>query len=138
MFQRVRFPMGALEKNSTSYDGTSEDRNDGLNRRALISGAAMLPVLPSFLLGNTHSAAAQQASSGLSFAVYGNSRPMMYLPYKDGHPDLVRLFVEMFGLVMPEKVAEAVVKRDVKMIFDPVTKELSQVVMPFMSSAARS
>ena len=34
---------------------------------------------------------------------------MMYLPYKDGHPDLVRLFAEMFGLVMPERVAEEVV-----------------------------
>jgi hypothetical protein len=114
MFQHVTFPMGALEKNSTSCDGTSEDRNDGLNRRALISGAAMLPVLPSFLLGNARSAAAQQVSSGLSFVVYGDSRPMMYLPYKDGRPDLVKLFVEMFGLVMPEKVAEAVVARDVK------------------------
>jgi hypothetical protein len=57
------------------------------------------------------------------------------LPYKDGHPDLVRLFVEMFGLVMPEKVAEEVVKRDVKMIFDPVTKELVQVIMPFMTKS---
>jgi len=58
---------------------------------------------------------------------------MMYLPVKDDRPDLAGLFVEMFGLVMPEKVAEAVVKRDVKMIFDPATKELRQVVMPFMS-----
>ena len=58
---------------------------------------------------------------------------MMYLPYKEGQPDLTKLFVEMFGLVMPEKVAEAVVKRDVKMIFDPVTKELIQIVMPFMT-----
>jgi hypothetical protein len=38
---------------------------------------------------------------------------MMYLPYKDGRPDLVKLFVEMFGLVMPQRVAEAVMKRDV-------------------------
>ena len=58
---------------------------------------------------------------------------MMYLPYKDGQPELNKLFVEMFGLVMPERVAEAVVKRDVKMIFDPVTKELIKVVMPFES-----
>ena len=34
---------------------------------------------------------------------------------------------------MPEKVAEAVVARDVKMIFDPTTKEVVQVEMPFMS-----
>ena len=34
---------------------------------------------------------------------------------------------------MPEQVAEEVVKRDVKLIFDPDTKELIQVVMPFMT-----
>jgi hypothetical protein len=33
----------------------------------------------------------------------------MYLPVKEGRTDLAGLFVEMFGLVMPEKVAEAVV-----------------------------
>src|SRR5215475_13689669 len=88
------------------------DRKDGLNRRALLSGAAILPALPSFVLGSAPSAAAQQASSGLSFAVCGDSRPMMYLPYKDGRPDLVKLFVEMFGLVMPQRVAEEVVKRE--------------------------
>jgi hypothetical protein len=58
---------------------------------------------------------------------------MMYLPYKEGQPDLNKLFVEMFGLVLPEKVAEEVVKRDVKTIFDPVTKELIKVIMPFAS-----
>ena len=44
----------------------------------------------------------------------------------------------MFGLVMPEKVAEEVVKKDVKLTFDPVTKELIQVVMPFDDQDARS
>ena len=34
---------------------------------------------------------------------------------------------------MPGKIAEAVVKRDVKTIFDPVTKELIKVIMPFES-----
>src|SRR5246127_3631011 len=106
-------------------------RTGGLNRRGLLSGLAMLPVLSPLLAGKK--AAAQQANSGFSFAACGDSRPMMYLPVKDGHPDLVGLFVEMFGLVMPEKVAEEVVKRYVKLIFDPTTKELSQVVMPFMS-----
>src|SRR5262245_40338339 len=60
---------------------------------------------------------------------------MMYLPFKEGDSDLNRLFVEMFGLVMPDKIAEAVVKRDVKVIFDPVTKELVQIVMPFASKS---
>ena len=109
----------------------SAHRKGRLTRRRLLSGLAMLPVLPPLLSGTN--AAAQQASSGFSFAVCGDSRPMMYLPVKEGRPDLVGLFVEMFGLVMPDKVAEEVVKRDVKMIFDPTTNELSQVVMPFMS-----
>lgn len=73
------------------------------------------------------------ADSAFSFAAYGDSRPMMYLPSKDGKPEFVKLFVEMFGPVMPVKVAEEVVKRDVKMIFDPVTKELIKVIMPFES-----
>src|SRR5262245_47317859 len=114
MSRHMTFLPAALDKDSTSHDATSPDRKRGLDRRALLSGAAMLPALPSFLLANTQSAAAQQANSGLSFAVYGDSRPMMYLPSKDGRPDLTQLFVEMFGLVMPEKVAEEVVKRDVK------------------------
>src|SRR6185312_1841719 len=91
----------------------------------------MLPVVSSLVA--VKNAAAQQTNSGFSFLVCGDSRPMMYLPVKEGRTDLVELFVEMFGLVMPEKVAEAVVKRDVKMVFDPVTRELRQVVMPFMS-----
>ena len=77
--------------------------------------------------------AAKKPAPGFSFVAVGDSRPMMYLPPKGGKPDLVKLFVEMFGLVMPEKVAEEVVKKDVKMIFDPVTKELIQIVMPFMT-----
>jgi hypothetical protein len=102
----------------------------GISRRVLLSTLALLPAFP------PSAAMAQQApSAAFSFAVYGDSRPMMYLPYKKGQPELNQLFVEMFGLVMPEKVAEAVVKRDVKMIFDPVTKELVKVVMPFESKS---
>ena len=41
--------------------------------------------------------------------------------------------VDMFELVLPEKVAEAVVRRDVKLTYDPATKELVQFVMPFMT-----
>jgi len=39
----------------------------------------------------------------------------------------------MFELVMPEKIAEEVVQKNVKLIYDPATKELVQVVIPFMS-----
>jgi len=73
---------------------------------------------------------AAQAARGFSFVALGDSRPMMYLPYKEGQPETHKLFMEMFGLVMPEKVAEAVVKRDVKLNFDPVTKDLFRSTCP--------
>ena len=105
----------------------------GIDRRTLVSGVAAISA--GRALTTAAQAQTKATSPGLSFAVCGDSRPMMYLPYKDGNPDLVRLFVEMFGLVMPERVAEEVVKRDVKMIVDPVTKDLVQIIMPFMSKS---
>jgi hypothetical protein len=45
---------------------------------------------------------------------------MTYPPLKEGQQDVNKLFFEMFGLVMPEKVAEEVVKRDVRLTIDPV------------------
>jgi hypothetical protein len=77
--------------------------------------------------------AAKEPARSFSFVAVGDSRPMMYLPPKGSKPDLVKLFVEMFGLVMPEKIAEEVVNKDVKMIFDPATKDLINIIMPFMT-----
>jgi len=111
---------------------TKNSVGTGIDRRTLISGMTAVSAL-----GGALSTAAQAqttvTSGAFSFAACGDSRPMMYLPYNEGKPDLVKLFVEMFGLVMPERVAEEVVKRDVKMIFDPATKDLDEVIMPFMS-----
>ncbi len=77
---------------------------------------------------------ARPADSGFSFAVYGDSRSMMYLPPKsDQKEEAIKLMVDMFELVMPEKYAEAVVRKDVKLIYDPATGELVQIVMPFMT-----
>src|SRR5271169_6573272 len=81
-------------------------------------------------------AIAQQAShpsnKGFSFVVYGDSRSMMYLPYKqDQEAEARKLMVDMFELVLPAKVAPEVVAKDVKLIYDPSTKELVQMVMPF-------
>ena len=76
------------------------------------------------------------AASGFSFDVYGDSRSMMYLPYKqDQEAEARQLMVDMFELVLPEKVADAVVQKDVKLIYDPSNKELVQLVMPFMTSS---
>ena len=50
-----------------------------------------------------------QQAQGFSFAVYGDSRSMMYLPYKAEQEAEARdLMVEMFELVLPEKVAAEV------------------------------
>src|SRR5882724_10641449 len=106
------------------------------SRRLIIKTLAALPVVSMPLVASVRTTTAQApvpTGSGFSFAAVGDTRPMMYLPLKEGQPDLSKFFVEMFGLVMPEKVAEAVVAKDVKMIFDPVTKDLIKVVMPFAS-----
>src|SRR5215472_17098478 len=75
---------------------------------------------------------ARPADSGFSFVVYGDSRSMMYLPYKaEQEPAARQLLAEMFELVLPKKEAEAVVEKHVKFIYDPANHELSQIVMPF-------
>ena len=74
--------------------------------------------------------------TGFSFAVYGDSRSMLYLPPKsDQRAEAIKLLVNLFELVMPEKIAEEVVQKNVKLTYDPATKELVQVVMPFMSKS---
>ena len=103
-----------------------------VNRRVLLSTLALLPALQSRL------AAAQETKRGgdlpFSFAVYGDSRSMMYLPYKsDQREEATKLLVDMFELVLPEKVSEEVVRRDVRLTYDPSTNELVQIVMPFES-----
>ena len=75
---------------------------------------------------------ARPADSGFSFVVYGDSRTMFYLPYKsEEEPAARQLLAEMFELVLPKKEAEAVAEKHVKLIYDPASHELAQVVMPF-------
>lgn len=97
-------------------------------RSILIALAAMLALHPV-------DAGAQEAhpgATGFSFAVYGDSRSMFYLPYKsDQEAEARELMVQMFELVFPRKIAEAVAKRDVKFIYDRETHELREVIMPF-------
>src|SRR5436190_5961083 len=105
-------------------------RASGIDRRALLSVLAVLPAIA------PQSAFAQQTGpatgSAFSFAVYGDSRSMMYLPYKSSQRDeAIKLMVDMFELVLPEKVAEEIVRKAVKLTYDPATGELVQIVMPF-------
>ena len=61
---------------------------------------------------------------------------MMYLPYKkDQEAEARKLMVDMFELVLPEKVSEAIVNKYVKLTYDPATKELVQIMMPFMTKS---
>jgi hypothetical protein len=84
--------------------------------------------------GGDKAKAAPSAPGGFSFAAYGDSRSMMYLPYKESEKaEAQKLMVDMFSLVMPEIVSDIVVKKKVKMSYDPTTRELVQVVMPFES-----
>ena len=87
------------------------------------------------LAGNVYSQEkSHPSSSGFSFDVYGDSRSMMYLPYKVAQEAEARkLMANMFELVLPPKVADAMVQKDVKLTYDPATKELVQMVMPFMT-----
>ena len=98
---------------------------------------AAIAVLCVLLLpgANAHAQSATPAKeSAFSFAVYGDSRSMMYLPYKsDQEAEARELMADMFELVLPEKVAEQVIKKDVKLIYDPATHELVEMVMPFMT-----
>jgi hypothetical protein len=102
-----------------------------IDRRVLLSSLALLPAL------RPKGASAQQAGhSAFSFAVYGDSRSMMYLPHKsDQREEAIKLMVDMFELVFPEKVAEEVVSKYVKLIYDPATGELVEIVMPFESKS---
>jgi hypothetical protein len=86
--------------------------------------------------GEKTSPAQAAARGGFTFAVYGDSRSMLDLPYQESQKaEAQKLLVDMFSLAMPEKVSEAVVKKHVKLSYDPTTRELVQAVMPFMSKS---
>jgi calcineurin-like phosphoesterase family protein len=99
-------------------------------RSFLIALTALLALLPL----NSIAQQARPADSGFSFAVYGDSRSMMYLPYRsDQEAEARKLMVDIFELVLPTKAAQEVVEKHVKLVYDPVTHELAQMVMPFMT-----
>jgi hypothetical protein len=98
----------------------------------MLSCAVLTGATAALLLAGCATKAAEESAPGFSFAVYGDSRSMMYLPYKsDQEKEARHLMVDMFELVLPSKVAAAVVQKHVKLTYDPATKELVQIVMPF-------
>jgi len=80
--------------------------------------------------GNTRAA----APAGFSFAVYGDSRTMMFLPHRAAEKaEAMNDIAGMFELVLPEKAAKELVARKVKLTYDPTNGELTQIVMPFIT-----
>ncbi len=102
--------------------------------KSIIYAAAILALCAGCATDQAAQQMSRPADFGFSFAVYGDSRSMMYLPYKsDQEAEARQLMVDMFELVLPEKIAAEVVKKDVKLIYDPATGELVEMVMPFMT-----
>ena len=107
----------------------------GRNYRTFV--ALVLGFTSAVMAGNVY---AQQesraANSGFSFDAYGDSRSMMYLPHKaDEEAEARKLMVDMFELAVSPELAEGVVQKDVKLIYNPDTKELVQMIMPFMTAS---
>jgi hypothetical protein len=107
----------------------------GRNYRTFV--ALVLGFTSAVMAGNVYAQqASQTANSGFSFDVYGDSRSMMYLPHKaDQEAEARKLMVDMFELAVPPELAEGVVQKDVKLIYNPDTKELVQMIMPFMTAS---
>ena len=69
--------------------------------------------------------------SGFSFDVYGDSRSMLFLPYKaDQEADARRYLADIYDLVLSEKGAAKVADKEARFIYDPSTHELLQVNTP--------
>ncbi|MCP8937438.1 metallophosphoesterase [Alsobacter sp. SYSU M60028] len=124
-----------MNEGSTRPDRPSAFRSGALDRRDLISALAALSVAPAALTSLAGSAAAQEPS-GFSFLVYGDSRPMLYLPFKlEEREEAIKLLTVMFALILPEKVAEETVRREISLTYDPETHELVQIVMPLWTKS---
>ena len=100
----------------------------GINRRVVL---AILSAVALQLSAATAQEVPRPTDSGFSFAVYGDSRSMMYLPYKsDQEADARQLMVDMFELVLPEKVAAEVVKK----VRTRLVAERADLKSPLLSS----
>jgi len=72
----------------------------------LFASIALLALVAEPAVAAEQTSAAKKSASGFSFAVYGDSRSMMYLPYMETQKEeATNAMVDMFGLVLPEKVA---------------------------------
>ncbi|MFA6075587.1 MAG: metallophosphoesterase [Negativicutes bacterium] len=88
----------------------------------------MVLLLSLTIFANGNAAKSNGSEPGFSFVVYGDSRTEMYLPYKEDEQNKIydRSF-DLFQLFMADNVAKEMIKDYVKLKFDPVTKDLSEM-----------
>lgn len=95
----------------------------------------MLAIVAAFALGTAGTAAAQSGKP-FTFLAYGDSRSMMYLPYTKADTAIIHSsLVQIFSLILGERVAEELVKRDVRLGFDSKSGALTMVEMPFLTKS---
>src|SRR5713101_4125340 len=86
----------------------------------ILIALAVVPALQFF--GADAQETPRPVDSGFSFAVYGDSRSMMYLPYRsDQEAEARQVMAEVFELVLPPDRAKELVKSHVKLVYDPGT-----------------
>jgi len=118
-----------LQSYGSRHDSCQEQRRSEVSMKRLMLAVVLGPLLVHAAVAQT---SANTPSTGFTFDVYGDSRSMMYLPYKASQEaDTRKLMVDMFDLVLPEKYAAGMVDKYVKLIYDPTSHELVQIVMPF-------
>lgn len=69
--------------------------------------------------------------SAFSFDVYGDSRSMLYLPYRQSQEAEARRYMaDLYELMVSEKVATDIVNKNAKFIYGPTSHELLQIDAP--------
>ena len=116
----------------TTFGSFPERNRDTLNgRRCTLCASTILAVM--LTLGGPAPVAAQSGKD-FTFVAYGDSRSMMYLPYGKGDEAKIHsLITQIFALILGERIAEDVVKKHVKLTFDPKNGALTGVEMPFIT-----
>lgn len=104
--------------------------------RVMVSLAAVLSLWATAAVAQSGPVPTGTSKGAFSFAVYGDSRTMMYLPHHISERDsAISLMTSMFELVAPDTVAAELVRKYVRLTYDSTTGELVRIVMPFMTSS---
>lgn len=70
-------------------------------------------------------------NSGFSFDVYGDSRSMMFVPYREDQEAEARQYMaDIYELVLSEQAATNIVSKDARFTYDPSSHELLQIDAP--------